>query len=105
MKIREGEILCNYVTPVGLAEHQSWVDRVEVSLHFSAGCLWLTHTHTQPISLTWHLFITFIQLAETFIQRDLQIEEYNKQFIVKRQIDTGSACNTKCQALFRVSTS
>ncbi len=41
--------------------------------------------------------------ADKYSKR-LTNEEYNKWFIIKRQIDTGSDCSTKFQALFRVNT-
>ncbi len=44
---------------------------------------------------------TFIHLADAFYPKRLTIGEYIKRFILKRQIDTGSARNTKFQALFK----
>ncbi len=47
---------------------------------------------------------TFIHLADTFYLKRL-IEEYNKRYIIKRQTDKGSACNTTFQALFGANSS
>ncbi len=43
------------------------------------------------------LKFTFIHLADAFIQSDLQLRN-----TIKRQINAGSACNTKFQPLFRL---
>ncbi len=39
------------------------------------------------------IHLAFIHLADAFIQ-SAHIEEYNRRYIIKRQTDTGSACNT-----------
>ncbi len=39
--------------------------------------------------------------SRCFYPKRLTIEEYNKQYIIKRQTVTGSACHTTFQALFR----
>ncbi len=44
-----------------------------------------------------NLKFTFIHLADAFILSDLQLRN-----AIKRQINAGSACNTKFQALFRL---
>ncbi len=38
-------------------------------------------------------FIIFIHLAD-YLSKATYTEEYNKQYIIKRQTDTGSACNS-----------
>ncbi len=40
-------------------------------------------------------------LADAFIKSDLQLGNTSSDFILKRQINTGIACNTKFQALFK----
>ncbi len=50
-------------------------------------------------------FIIHYSFSRHFYPKRLTIEEYNKRVIIKRQRDTGSACNTKFQVLFRVNTS
>jgi len=50
-----------HVSPVGLAQHQSGVDRVEIPLHFSAGCLWSTHNHNS-FTHYWHICIYTVYL-------------------------------------------
>ncbi len=50
-------------------------------------------------------FIIHYSFSRHFYPKRLTIEEYNKRVIIKRQRDTGSACNTTFQVLFRVNTS
>ncbi len=50
-------------------------------------------------SLSYASYITLIHLAGAFIQSYLQLRKY-KRFIIQRQINTGSARDTKFQALF-----
>ncbi len=40
------------------------------------------------------LYIYIYIYSFTFYPKQLTIEEYNKGYIIKRQTDTGSACNT-----------
>ncbi len=41
-----------------------------------------------------YIIFTFIHLADAFIQSDLQLRHTISDNIIKRQTDTGSACNT-----------
>ncbi len=43
--------------------------------------------------------------SRRFYPNRLTIQEYNNRYIIKRQTDTWSACNTTFQALFRAKTS
>ncbi len=45
--------------------------------------------------------IYMYSFTRCFYTKQLTIEEYNKQYIIKRQTVTGSACHTTFQALFR----
>ncbi len=58
----------------------------------------ILHCIQQPVIIDTFIFI---HLADAFIQSDLQVEEYNKRYIIKRQTVTGSACHTHFKALFR----
>ncbi len=51
---------------------------------------------------TVHFYIYLYLFSRRFYPKRLTIEEYNKRFIIKRQMHAGSACNTKFQALFRL---
>ncbi len=57
--------------------------------------------HINKQMLVEDITFTFIHLADAFIQSTLQFGEYIEWLILKRQIDTGSARNTKFQALFK----
>ncbi len=46
------------------------------------------------IYLNIALYIYIYSLGRCFYSKRLTIEEYNKRYIIKRQTDTGSACNT-----------
>ncbi len=46
-------------------------------------------------------YIYIYSFSRCFYPKRLTIEEYNKQYIIKRQTVTGSACHTIFQALFR----
>ncbi len=51
--------------------------------------------------MVWiHIYI--YSFSRRFYPKRLTVEEYNKRFIIKRQINTGSAHNTKFQKLFRL---
>ncbi len=41
-----------------------------------------------------HFYIYIYSFSRRFYPKRLTIEEYNKRYIIKRQTDTGSACNT-----------
>ncbi len=46
-------------------------------------------------------YIYIYTFSRRFYPKRLTIEDYNKQYIIKRQTVTGSACHTTFQALFR----
>ncbi len=41
-----------------------------------------------------YIYICIYSFSRRFYPKRLTIEEYNKRYIIKRQTDTGSACNT-----------
>ncbi len=57
-----------------------------------------------PQTAQTHFTFTFINLADAFIQSNLQLRNTISDTIIKRQTVTGSACNTTFQALLRVKT-
>ncbi len=46
-------------------------------------------------------YIYIYSFSRRFYPKPLTIEEHNKRYIIKRQTDTGGACHTTFQALFR----
>ncbi len=58
------------------------------------------------VSLLWPaVYICIYSFSRCFYPKRLTIEEYNKRYIKKRQIDTGSTFNTNFLALFRANSS
>ncbi len=67
-------------------------------------CVYLLSIHAYTVyilKIFTCLYIYIYSFSRHFYPKRLTIEEYNKQYIIKRQTDTGSACNTKFQVLFR----
>ncbi len=56
--------------------------------------MYLKYIYFMISILQIHFYIYIYSFSRRFYPKRLTIEEYNKRYIIKRQTDTGSACNT-----------
>ncbi len=56
--------------------------------------MYLKYIYFMISILQINFYIYIYSFSRRFYPKRLTIEEYNKRYIIKRQTDTGSACNT-----------
>ncbi len=56
--------------------------------------------YSYNVTILYEIVVTFT-FSRRFYPKNLTIEEYHKRFVIKRQIETGSARNTKFKALLK----